>query len=117
MTEARLDHWGAADTLLAQVAESNPDLPALAVTRAFLAERQGRLADAARGYEEHLARFPNDRQTRRRLVQAYVRLADWSAATREAKVVFAQTPNDFDAGRVLASLYLTDKENDQAADV
>jgi Flp pilus assembly protein TadD len=117
MTEARLDHWGAADTLLAQVAETNPDLPALAVTRAFLAERQGRLADAARGYEEHLARFPNDRQTRRRLVQAYVRLSDWSAATREAKIDFAQTPNDFDAGRVLASLYLTDKQDDQAADV
>jgi Flp pilus assembly protein TadD len=117
MTEARLDHWGAADTLLAQVAESNPDLPALAVTRAFLAERQGRVADAARGYEEHLGRFPNDRQTRRRLVQAYVRLSDWPAATREAKIVFAQTPNDFDAGRVLASLYLTDKENDEAVDV
>jgi tetratricopeptide (TPR) repeat protein len=117
MTEARLDHWGAADTLLSQVAESNPNLPALAVTRAFLAERQGRIAEAARGYEVHLAQFPNDRQTRRRLVQCYVRLAEWPAATREAKTVFDQSPDDFDAGRVLASLYLTQKQDVPAADV
>ena len=117
MTEARLDHWGAADTLLSQVAESNPNLPALAVTRAFLAERQGRIAEAAKGYEVHLAQFPNDRQTRRRLVQCYVRLAEWPAATREAKTVFEQSPDDFDAGRVLASLYLTQKQDDAAAEV
>ena len=117
MTEARLDHWGAADTLLSQVAESNPNLPALAVTRAFLAERQGRIAEAAKGYEVHLAQFPNDRQTRRRLVQCYVRLAQWPAATREAKTVFDQSPDDFDAGRVLASLYLTQKQDGAATEV
>ena len=117
MAEARLDHWGAADTLLAQVAESNPDLPALAVTRAFLAERQGRIAEAAKGYEAHLAQFPNDRQTRRRLVQCYVRLADWPAATREAKAVFDQSPDDFEAGRVLSSLYLTQKQDAAAVEV
>jgi Flp pilus assembly protein TadD len=117
MTEARLDHWGAADTLLSQVAESNPSLPALAVTRAFLAERQGRIAEAAKGYETHLAQFPNDRQTRRRLVQCYVRLADWPAATRHAKTVFDESPNDFDAGRVLASLYLTQRQDGAAAEV
>jgi Flp pilus assembly protein TadD len=117
MTEARLDHWGAADTLLSQVAESNPSLPALAVTRAFLAERQGRIAEAAKGYEAHLAQFPADRQTRRRLVQCYVRLAEWPAATREAKTVFEESPGDFDAGRVLASLYLTQKQDGAAAEV
>jgi Flp pilus assembly protein TadD len=117
MVEARLDHWGAADTLLAQVAESNPGLPALAVTRAFVAERQGRIAEAAKGYEAHLAQFPNDRQTRRRLVQAYVRLADWPAATREGKVVFDQSPDDFEAGRVLASLYLSQKQDEAAVAV
>lgn len=44
-------------------------------------------------------------------------MSDWAAATREAKIVFAETPNDFDAGRVLASLYLTGKDTDEAADV
>jgi tetratricopeptide (TPR) repeat protein len=117
MVEARLEHWGAADTLLAQVAESNPNLPALTVTRAFVAERQGRIAEAAKGYQAHLKLFPNDRPTRRRLVQAYVRLEDWPAATREAHATFDQAPDDFDAGRVLASLYLTQKMNDQAVEV
>ncbi len=114
MIEARLEHWGAADTLLAQVAESNPLLPALGVTRAFIAERQGRIAEAARGYEAHLKLFPNDRATRRRLVQDYVRLEDWPSATREGRAAFDQEPRDFDAGRVLTSLYLTQKQNVQA---
>jgi tetratricopeptide (TPR) repeat protein len=117
MIEARLEHWGQADTLLAQVAESNPHLPALAVTRAFVAERQGRVAEAARGYEAHLKLFPTDRATRRRLVQAYARLEDRPAATKDARALYDQAPDDFDAGRVLASLYLSQKRNDDAVGV
>ncbi len=115
--EARLEHWGAADTLLAQVAESNPFLPGLSVARSFVAEHAGRTAEAARGYEAQLQQYPNDRQTRRRLVQAYIKLEQWPDAAREASWLFQNAPKDFEAGRVLASLDLTMKKNDDAADV
>ena len=117
MIEARLEHWGAADTLLAQAAETNPFVPGLGVARAFVAEHQGRIDEAARGYEAHLEHFPNDRQTRRRLVQAYIRLEQWPAATKEALWLYQQAPKDFEAGRVLASLDLTQKQDAAAADV
>jgi len=117
MIEARLEHWGAADTLLAQAAETNPFVPGLGVARAFVAEHEGRIDEAARGYEAHLEQFPNDRQTRRRLVQAYIRLEQWPAATQEALWLYQQAPKDFEAGRVLASLDLTQKQDAAAADV
>ncbi|MEP7028466.1 MAG: tetratricopeptide repeat protein, partial [Candidatus Eisenbacteria bacterium] len=115
--EARLEHWGAADTLLAQVAESNPFLSGLSVARSFVAEHAGRTAEAARGYAAQLQQYPNDRQTRRRLVQAYIKLEQWPDAAREARWLFQQAPKDFEAGRVLASLDLTMKQNDAAAEV
>jgi tetratricopeptide (TPR) repeat protein len=117
MIEARLEHWGAADTLLAQAAETNPFVPGLGVARAFVAEHEGRIDEAAKGYEAHLEQFPNDRQTRRRLVQAYIRLEEWPRATKEARWLYQQSPRDFEAGRVLASLDLTQQQDDDAADV
>jgi Flp pilus assembly protein TadD len=61
--------------------------------------------------------FPTDRTTRRRLVQTYARLEDWPAATKDARALYDEEPEDFDAGRVLASLYLTQKRNDDAVGV
>jgi Flp pilus assembly protein TadD len=115
--ETRLAHYGAADSLLDRVEELNPYLPGLFVTRAFVAERLGHAGDAAKDYRAHLEMFPNDDKARRRLVTALLRMDDKAAATQEAKRLYEQSPEDFELGRVLASLYLTQNQNEAAVQV
>ncbi len=114
-TEARLGRLATADSLLARVQELNPYQPGLLVTRAWIAERQGRYAEAARDYERHLETFPGDRQARRRLINAYVGLEDRDNALLHARALYQQAPDDLDVARVLTSLYLRLDRNDEAA--
>jgi tetratricopeptide (TPR) repeat protein len=114
-TEARLGRFATADSLLARVQDLNPYQPGLLVTRAWIAEREGRYAEAARDYEHHLEAFPGDVQARRRLINAYVGLEDREHALLHARALYQQAPDDLDVARVLTSLYLRLDRNDEAA--
>ena len=117
MVEARLEHWGAADTLLAQAAETNPFVPGLGVARAFVAEHEGRIDEAAKGYESTSS---SSRTTARRAA-GWCRPTSDSSSGRKPRGKRAGSmssqPKDFEAGRVLASLELTQNQDDAAADV
>ncbi len=114
---ARRARWAAADSLFARVEEMNPFQPGLFVTRGFVAERLGRNAEAVRDYQAHLHAYPNDDKTRRRLVQALLKTEDYATAAREATSLVEQSPDDFEAARLLATLDLTLKKDDQAVAV
>lgn len=115
--EARLGHLDAADSLLDQVAAVAPDLPGVAVTRGWIADREGRSADAARAYAEHLEQFPGDTRVRRQLLQSYVRLDDHARALEQARLLAAESPDDLDVARLLVALHLRAGRLDEARKV
>ena len=114
--EAQLGRLGAADSLLDRVEEFSPRLPGVAATRGWIAEREGRYADAARAYETHLEQFPADLRVRRQLLQVYVQLDDPAAARREAEFLLHDQPVDLDVARLLVAIHLQEgRSNDAAA--
>jgi tetratricopeptide (TPR) repeat protein len=114
---ARRERWAAADSLFARVEQMNPFQPGLFLTRGFVAERLGRNDEAVKDYRTHLHAYPNDDKARRRLVQALLKTDDYASAATEATSLVEQSPDDFEASRLLASLDLTLKKNDDAAAV
>jgi len=114
---ARRGRWAAADSLFARVEDMNPFQPGLFMTRGFVAERLGRNDEAVKDYQQHLHAYPNDDRTRRRLVQALLKTEDYTGAAREATALVEQSPDDFEAARLLASLDLTLKKDDAAVTV
>ncbi len=114
MLEARAGNYGTADSLLAKVEEANPFTPGVLATRGWIAERQGRRADAVRAYEEHLRLYPADRAARQRLLSVHLSNGDTEKAIDIAREMRAQQPDDFEAGRLLTSLYLSAGQKDKA---
>ena len=114
--EARLGRLAVADSLLDEVEEVQPGLPGIAVTRGWIADREGRFADAARAYERHLLQFPNDHRVRRQLLQTYARLEDQDKALEQAKVLAGQAPDDLDVARLLIALHLRGGRNADAVE-
>lgn len=113
--EARLGRLTAADSLLDEVEEVQPQLPGIAVTRGWIADREGRYADAAAAYARHLEQFPGDSRVRRQLLQTYARLDDQPRALAQARLLSEQAPGDLDVARLLIALHLRGGRNGEAA--
>ena len=113
--EAQLGHLDAADSLLVRVEDANAGLPGVAVTRGWIAEREGRFADAAAAYLRHLEMVPNDLPVRKQLLGAYARLEDEPHALEQATLINRAEPADMDVARVLVSIHLKAGRQDEAA--
>ena len=69
-SEARLGHFGAADTALAEVADMAPARPGLALLRGWVRENLGHPDQALALYLDHLKSHPDDQATRRQAARS-----------------------------------------------
>jgi len=115
--EARLENYRSADSLLDEVEAVAPTLPGVAALRGWIAEREGRDADAAKAYDAHLKLFPNDPRVRRQLLQVYAKIDDRAGVKREAEILLKEEPGDVDVARLLVALHLQEGRDDDAAAV
>lgn len=102
--EARLGHFGAADTALAEVAEMNPLRPGVFFLKGWVQENLGHPQRAADLYQEHLRTHPDDQVTRRRAVNLLAREKRFDEAWRAARVIGKAQPNDRETGEIEADL-------------
>jgi tetratricopeptide (TPR) repeat protein len=102
--EARLGHYGAADTALAEVLDQNPMRPGAFLLQALIHENLGRLDEAMENYRRHLAAHPSDLATRRRALNLLAREKRWDEALREARQLVALRPEDREYGEIEADL-------------
>jgi len=102
--EARLGHFGAADTALAQVAELNPLRPGVFFLKAWVQENLGNNRQAMELYAEHLKMHPDDQETRRRAVNLLAREKRFDEAWREARIIARARANDREIAEIEAGL-------------
>ncbi|MEK7329941.1 MAG: tetratricopeptide repeat protein [Candidatus Eisenbacteria bacterium] len=102
--EARLGHFGAADTALAEVAEMNPLRPGVFFLQGWVQENLGHPQRAMDLYQEHLKIHPDDQVTRRRAVNLLAREKRFDEAWREVRVIARARPDDRETGEVEADL-------------
>jgi tetratricopeptide (TPR) repeat protein len=102
--EARLGHFGAADTALAEVAELNPLRPGVFFLKGWVQENLGHPQRAMNLYQEHLKTHPGDQVTRRRAVNLLAREKRFDEAWRAARVIAKAQPNDRETGEIEADL-------------
>ncbi|HKQ57898.1 MAG TPA: tetratricopeptide repeat protein [Candidatus Eisenbacteria bacterium] len=102
--EARLGHFGAADSALTEVAELNPMRPGLAFLQGWVNENMGRSERAMELYRQHLLAHPNDVETRRRAVSLLARDKRYEEAWREARTLARDRPDDRESSEIEADL-------------
>ena len=102
--EARLGHFGAADTALAEVVDLNPMRPGVFFLQGWIHENLGRTREAMDLYRQHLLAHPNDWTTRRRAVNLLARAKRFDEAWREVRIIARARPDDREIGEVEADL-------------
>lgn len=103
-SEARLGHFGAADSALARAAELNPMRPGLPFLQGWVAESLGRPDEAIDDYKRHLEAHPSDLTTRARLLGVLMRESRWRDAREQAQRIADAQPGDPEALEVLADV-------------
>ena len=102
--EARLGHFGAADTALAQVLEQNPLRPGVYLLQGLIHENLGRTDEALTLYRQHLTTRPNDVASRRRVVNLLAREKRYDEALREARLLVQADPEEREHSEIEADL-------------
>jgi tetratricopeptide (TPR) repeat protein len=102
--EARLGHFGAADSALSEVAEMNPLRPGVFFLQGWVQENLGHPERAMELYTEHLKSHPGDQLTRRRAVNLLAREKRFAEAWQAAQVIARAQPNDREAYEMEADL-------------
>lgn len=102
--EARLGHFGAADSALAEVAEMNPLRPGVYFLQGWVQENLGHPDRAMELYAEHLKGHPDDQVTRRRTVNLLAREKRFAEAWRAAQIIARAQPDDREAQEIEADL-------------
>ncbi len=102
--EGRLGHFMAADSALAQAEELNPQRPGLDFLRGLIDESLGRSNGAVDRFRRHLTLHPDDRDTRRRLVELLARSQRFDEAYTLARQVSRESPDDLEALEIEADL-------------
>lgn len=92
--EARLGHFGAADTALAEVLHMDPLRPGALFLQGWIEENLGRTQRAVDHYRQHLRVHPDDQEARRREVQLLGRAKQFDEAWREARILARARPDD-----------------------
>ena len=104
--EARLGHFEAADSMLAEASALNPVRPGALFLAGWIQEGLGHPAEAMVLYRQHLEVHQSDQVTRRRLVNLLVDAGRLSEAYKEAGIVRRAQPDDPEAIGVEADLAL-----------
>ena len=104
--EARLGHFEAADSVLAEASALNPVRPGALFLAGWIQEGLGHPVEAMALYRQHLEVHQDDQVTRRRLVNLLVDAGRKSEAYKEAGVVRRAQPDDPEAIDVEADLAL-----------
>ncbi len=94
--EVREGHYGAADTAVAVAAGINPLRPGLFFLRGWIAEVQGRTAEAEDDYRQHLQAHRDDQTTRRRYAALLARDKKFKDALAQAQILTRARPGDLD---------------------
>jgi tetratricopeptide (TPR) repeat protein len=115
--EARLGHFEAADSMLAEAGALNPVRPGILFLQGWIQEGLGRPGEAVTLYREHLRVHPDDQATRRRLVNLLARDGRHAEAYREAIIVRRAQPEDPEAIGVEADLALYVGQTARAAEL
>src|SRR5947208_674179 len=103
-SEARLGHFGAADTALAEVADMAPARPGLALLRGWVRENLGHPDQALALYLDHLKSHPDDQATRRRAMSLLAREKRFEEAYAAAKRMTQASPDDRELNGIEADL-------------
>jgi tetratricopeptide (TPR) repeat protein len=115
--EARLGHFGAADTALAEVADMTPTRPGLALLRGWVQENLGHPDQALALYLDHLKSHPDDLVTRRRSLNLLAREKRFDEAWRTAKLMTQARPDDRELAGIEADLALSAGHADAGVEV
>jgi tetratricopeptide (TPR) repeat protein len=102
--EARLGHFGVADSALTHAVQLNPMRPGEVFLRGWIRESTGRRAEAIGLYRHHLELHPDDQVTRSRLVDLLAREQRQAEAYDEARRLTRARPGDIDALQTEADL-------------
>ena len=102
--EARLGNFGAADTALGQVLQTDPLRPGAFFLKGWVEENLGRTQHAVELYRQHLRAHPDDQEARRRTVHLLGRAKRYDEALREARIVARARPDDPGSSEVEADL-------------
>jgi tetratricopeptide (TPR) repeat protein len=113
--EARLGHFGAADTALTEAAEINPLRPGVFFLQGWVQENLGHPQRAMDLYTEHLKSHPNDQVTRRRAVNLLAREKRFDEALREARIMARAQPDDRETAEIEADLAFSAGQPAEAA--
>ena len=92
--EARLGHFGAADTAMAEVLHMEPLRPGAFFLQGWIEENLGRSERAVDLYRQHLRVHPDDQEARRREVQLLGRAKRFDEAWRESRILTQARPDD-----------------------
>jgi tetratricopeptide (TPR) repeat protein len=114
--EARLAHYGAADSALTHSVDLNPMRPGQIFLKGWIRESTGRHAEAIGLYRNHLDLHPDDQATRARLVDQLTHEKRFAEAYDEAKRLTRARPGDLEALEAEADLaYKLDHASEGAA--
>jgi tetratricopeptide (TPR) repeat protein len=104
--EARLGHFAAADSMLAEASALNPVRPGALFLAGWIQEGLGHTEEALALYRQHLEVHQDDQFTRRRLVNLLVAAGRQAEAYKEAGIVRRAQPGDAEALAVEVDLAL-----------
>jgi tetratricopeptide (TPR) repeat protein len=104
--EARLGHFGAADSALTEALDRNPMRPGIIFLRGWIQESLGHPEAAVDLYRKHLRIHTDDLVTRQRLINLLITQRRYAEAYPEARAVSLARPDDLEALEVEADLAL-----------
>ena len=114
--QARLGHYGLADSALTRSVNLNPMRPGQIFLKGWIRESTGRHTEAIDLYRSHLDLHPDDDATRARLVDQLTHEKRFAEAYGEAKRLARARPGDLDALETEADLaYKLDRASEGAA--